>query len=398
MRQLATNAAGPLECGLPHESTTLPNGFGLALAFVASIVQIWLVRRAGFRARTGYWAAGSLFGVSLAIGNEAAASLAGTYGFNNLRSWLGAFLFLWSLMVIAGAALLAIISLMTQRRKTSALVNTEKRQFLIASTAAACAAPAAVLGFGVITRKDFRINEVEIKLPALRNELHGLKLLQLSDIHMGAFYSAKDLARVVDASNSLRPDVAFVTGDLITTKNDPLDRCLKELSRLRAGSGIWGCMGNHEHYAKLEDRAAARGRELDIHFLRNEAIELQFGDSLLNLVGVDYLSRQPYLATVADLVRLDCFNLLLAHTPEVFPEAAERGFDLTVSGHTHGGQLNLQLMGANLNIAELHTPYTKGLYTLSASTIYVNSGLGTIGPPLRLGAPAEITVLTLCKA
>ena len=76
-------------------------------------------------------------------------------------------------------------------------VNVEKRQFLLASTAAACSVPAAALAFGVITRKDFRINEVEIKFPELPNELHGLKLLQLSDIHMGTFYTASDLARVV---------------------------------------------------------------------------------------------------------------------------------------------------------------------------------------------------------
>lgn len=215
---------------------------------------------------------------------------------------------------------------------------------------------------------------------------------------MGTFYTASDLARVVDAGNSLRPDVAFVTGDLITTKYDPLDRCLIELARLRAASGIWGCMGNHEHYSKVEGYADARGRELNIHFLRNEATLLRFGNTRLNLVGVDYQPQQPYLESVSDLIDLHSFNLLLAHTPEVFPEAAARGFDLTLSGHTHGGQLNLQLMGTNLNIAELHTPYTKGLYTLPTSTLYVNSGLGTIGPPVRLGAPAEITLVRLCRA
>lgn len=310
----------------------------------------------------------------------------------HIQAWLSAGIFLWSL------ALASTWVVVLLRSRIAGKVDRGRRTFLQVSTAAACALPVAALGFGIITRKDFVINEVDLKFPELPNELNGLKLLQLSDIHMGVFYTARDLARVVDASNGLRPDLAFITGDLITKKSDPLDRCLLELRKLRTASGIWGCLGNHELYAKVEDYAQERGRELDIFFLRKQAAALKFGDSRLNLVGVDYEERAPYLRDdVESLMDLSAFNLLLAHTPAVFPTAAKQGFDLTLAGHTHGGQINIELLGTNLNVADLHTPYTKGLYTLPTSLIYVNSGLGTIGAPVRIGVPPEITLLRLCQ-
>jgi hypothetical protein len=95
---------------------------------------------------------------------------------------------------------------------------------------------------------------------------------------------------------------------------------------------------------------------------------------------------------------LSSFNLLLSHNPDVFPVAAAKGFDLTLSGHTHGGQINFEILGRNLNITDFFTPYTKGLYTQPTSSIYVTSGLGTIGMPVRLGAPPEITLIRLCNS
>jgi predicted MPP superfamily phosphohydrolase len=89
---------------------------------------------------------------------------------------------------------------------------------------------------------------------------------------------------------------------------------------------------------------------------------------------------------------------LLSHNPDVFPVAAQKGFDLTLAGHTHGGQINVEILGENLNVADFFTPYTKGLYTSGSSSVYVNSGLGTIGMPVRIGAPPEITLIRLCSS
>lgn len=307
------------------------------------------------------------------------------------RGWVGASIEIWWLWAMAAAALIVVFN----RRQRP---DSGRRQFLRSSTVAVCAGvPAVALGFGIIARKDFNINEVDISFPNLPKDLQGLRLLQISDVHMGTFFSANDLRRVVDASNDLRPDLAFVTGDLITTRQDPLDRCISELKRLRAASGVWGCMGNHEFYAGVEDYTKRKAAEYGIDFLREEARLLQFGESRLNLVGVDYRPWQK-LSEADGLLEPGQFNLLLAHTPEIFPQAARKGFDLTLSGHTHGGQINLNVLGTNVNIVDLHTPYTKGLYRMPTSVIYVNSGLGTIGLPVRLGAPPEITLVRLCKS
>jgi uncharacterized protein len=292
----------------------------------------------------------------------------------------------------------AVSVILLLRDRVPAKFRSERRAFLTASTAALCAAPAACLAGGVILRKDFQITEIDIAFPNLPKDLQGLRLLQLSDIHIGDFFSERDVARVVDASNHLRPDLAFITGDLITNKRDPLDRCLLQLSRLRSSSGTWGCMGNHELYAKVQNRTKTKAQALGMYFLRGEAAPLKFGNSRINLVGVDYQRQgEPYLEEVDDLVSRDSFNLLLCHNPDVFPVAARKGFDLTLAGHTHGGQINLEILGANLNMADFFTPYTKGLYTLPNSRIYVNSGLGTIGMPVRIGAPPEITLIRLCS-
>ena len=276
--------------------------------------------------------------------------------------------------------------------------RSDRRAFLRTSTAAICAAPALALTSGFITRKDFHIREVAIAIPNIPKDLAGLRIVQLSDLHTGVFFTPRDVARVVDAANGLRAHLTFVTGDLITTSKDPLDACLMELRRLKADSGVRGCMGNHEHFAECEDYVELQAARLGMPFLRLKSELLKFGDHSLNLVGVDYQRRNsPYLVDVEQLVSLDSLNVLLSHNPDVFPVAAQKGFDLTIAGHTHGGQINFEIFGRDLNVADFFTPYTKGLYTLPTSSLYVNSGLGTIGMPVRLGAPPEITLIRLCN-
>lgn len=274
----------------------------------------------------------------------------------------------------------------------------ERRTFLRESTAALCLTPAIAMGAAVITRKDFRVNEVDIAFPDLPPDLHGLRILQLSDIHLGPFFTAADLKRIVAASNQLRPDLIVITGDLITSPWDPLDRCLLELARLRAPAGIWGCMGNHEFYAEAEAYTQQQAKRLGMQFLRYQAMPLLFGHARLNLVGVDYQPfKQPYLERVEQLASLGSFNVLLSHNPDVFPTAEKKGFDLVLAGHTHGGQINVEILHHNLNLTRFFTPFTKGLYTGAVSSAYVNSGLGTIGMPVRLGARPEIALLRLVR-
>jgi hypothetical protein len=276
--------------------------------------------------------------------------------------------------------------------------NPDRRRLLLASRALLAGAPMAAAGFGVaIGRQQYQVKEIEIAFPNLPKDLHGLRLVQISDIHLSPFLSRADLARVVDMANETRAHLALVTGDLITYAKDPLDDCLAELARLRADAGVFGCLGNHERYAKAEqytvDHAARRG----LRFLRQQGATLPFGAARLRLAGVDYQSmRDPYLQGAEQLREPGAFHLLLSHNPDVFPVAARKGFDLTLAGHTHGGQVNFEILEQQLNVARFYTPYTYGLYREDARAVYVTSGIGTVGVPMRLGAPPEVALIKLC--
>jgi len=194
--------------------------------------------------------------------------------------------------------------------------------------------------------------------------------------------------------------------------------------------GVWGCNGNHEIYAGAEAEAAALFSRFGMKLLRHESAELNWRGSALNLIGVDYQrqrggdgSRAVMLAGLEPLIRRDVPNILLSHNPNSFPRAAELGIELSLAGHTHGGQVRVEILDHPWSPAEFLTPYVAGLYqrpllassnlsdagvaslgptsnlqSPASSTIYVNRGLGTIGAPVRLGVPPEITLLTLRRA
>ena len=281
-------------------------------------------------------------------------------------------------------------------------VDPERRAVLRTAGMLASAIPGALLGFGVLVeRTAFRVREMDISVPGLHPDLEGLRLVQLSDIHLSPYLSEQEFARVVDAANELRGQIVFVTGDLISVRGDPLDACLHQISRLRSDAGIFGCMGNHEVYAGTEEYTTVEGARLGIPFLRSQARQLRFGNGVMNIAGVDYqtMRAQPhYLRGAENLIAPNALNILLSHNPDVFPVAAQQGWDLTLAGHTHGGQVSVEILHHNINLARFYTPYVYGHYRSGKSSIYVTRGIGTIGMPARLGAPPEIAVLRLRKA
>ena len=266
----------------------------------------------------------------------------------------------------------------------------------------AMAAPFAAMAYGsLIERLDFRVREVDVPIPGLPADLDGLRLLHLSDIHLSAFLSEGELARVVDAANELHPHLAAVTGDLISAHGDPIDACIRQLARLKADAGVLACMGNHEVFARVEDYAAAAGARAGISFLRGQRRSLRFGNATLHVAGVDYqplFQRANYLRGAERLVAPGETNLLLSHNPDVFPVAARQGYNLMLSGHTHGGQVSVEILNQAINPARFITPYFYGLYRIGPAAAYVTRGIGTIGIPTRIGAPPEISLLRLRKA
>ena len=275
-----------------------------------------------------------------------------------------------------------------------------RRQLLETAAKAAVAAPFAVAGYGVfIGRKSFELREVDMPCPDLPADLEGLRLVQVTDIHAGPYLSAKDLSYVVDMANETKPHVALVTGDLITEEGDPLDSCLEVLGGLRADAGIFGCLGNHERFAEAEVYTCSYGRKKGLRFLRDEAEKLRFGDASLNLAGVDYQRKnEPYLVGAGQMLDSQSTNVLLSHNPDVFPKASELGYDLVVSGHTHGGQVTLEIVEQTLNPGHFFTPYVVGRYKIGQSHLYVSRGVGTVNLPMRIGALPEVALLRLRRA
>jgi hypothetical protein len=279
---------------------------------------------------------------------------------------------------------------------------------------------AATYGFAA-GRLHYTVERVDVPIANLPPELDGLRIAQLSDIHIGDYMPPHEIARAVDMANDLRPDISFVTGDFVSGEGDPLDVCINELSRLRAPLGVWGCNGNHEIYAGVEDDAERLFREKGMRLLRASAQVVEHNGGRFNLMGVDYQrdsmtrgeSPGPMLREVEHLIRRDMPNVLLSHNPNSFHRAAELGIELSLAGHTHGGQVKVEIVDHSVSPARLISPFVAGLYRLpmaangngssgsnglQKAALYVNRGLGTFGFPVRLGVPPEITLLTLRRA
>ncbi len=271
---------------------------------------------------------------------------------------------------------------------------------------------AAAYGF-TSTRWNFQVRREEIPISNLPPELDGLRIAQLSDIHMSSFMPAEEVRRAVDMANNLNADLTVVTGDLITGEGDSIDDCVAELARLRSTLGIWGCNGNHEIYAEAEDAAEEAYRRHGMTLLRQRNTQLDWHGQKLNLIGVDYQrdsmtpggAIHPMLWGIESLVRRDMPNILLSHNPNSFYRAAEMGIELSLAGHTHGGQVEVEIIDHRISPARFVTKFIAGHYQLPAGTdvakqarLYVNRGLGTIGIPARLGVNPEITEITLRRA
>jgi predicted MPP superfamily phosphohydrolase len=272
-------------------------------------------------------------------------------------------------------------------------------------------------------RLRYRVVPVEVPITDLPPQLDGLRIVHLSDIHIGAFLPRAALRRAIDLINAVQPDLAVLTGDLITTEHDPLEDAIAELSRLRVPLGVWACHGNHERWAGVEAQTVALFARDGMHVLRQQGVELSWFGGRFNLIGVDDQRERArpgepssLLRSIERLVRSDIPNILLSHNPDTFPRAAALGIELSLAGHTHGGQIRVKLGTRQWSAASFMTPFAVGLYRLPCGPttppaheetaaaprkwafLYVNPGLGTLGLPLRLGMPPEITVLTLRAA
>lgn len=377
----------------------------LLVLLVGAGVQLQLLRwlrQARFARYSTLWQlvliAAALFSIGfLALGVALAHERVSRYLPTEFSHSIQALSYVWALYT---SGVLALYALWRLRPKVSEN-NPERRWFLRTGAIAVAAVPAAVVGHAVlIQRTRMRPKEVMLRLPNLPRDLQGLRIAQLTDIHLSPYLTEQEFAPAIGIANEFRPHVTVITGDLITRPGDPLDACLRQLARLRAEAGVFGCMGNHEHYARTMEYTEQEGARLGMTFLRHRSVPLRFGAATLHVAGLDYQEmHRPYLVGFESFLQRgpETVNLLLQHNPDVFPVAAQQGWDITLAGHTHGGQVTVEYLEQYVNAARFFTPFVNGTYERGGRLLYVSEGIGTVGLPARLGTEAEVTLVTLAR-
>jgi predicted MPP superfamily phosphohydrolase len=262
--------------------------------------------------------------------------------------------------------------------------------------AIAFASGAATLGLGgaatVTAQLTPLVRRIRIALPGLKTER---TLVQLSDLHVSATIGRALVESLVATVNALDPDVIAITGDLVDGSVRELGPLVSSLAQLRSKQGVFFVTGNHEYLSGVEEWLAFLP-SLGVRILRNERVALED----LDLLGIDDSSGPSWLAghgpDLAAAVRgrdPARASVLLAHRPDDIHEAAREGIGLQISGHTHGGQLS----PIGWTLERMRTPYVYGLHEVEKTLLYVTSGAGYWGPPMRLGTRAEIVVFELVK-
>ncbi len=255
-----------------------------------------------------------------------------------------------------------------------------------------------LVGF-VNARRLARVKKVDVPIAGLPEELHGYSIAQISDIHVGPTIRRPYLNAIVNRVNALKADAIAVTGDLVDGSVQRLALHTEPLARLSAPDGTFFVTGNHEYYSGAEEWIAEL-RRLGLTVLLNQHVVRERGKAKLMIAGVpDFTAHHfvpshrsdPQLAA-AGAQEVDV-RILLAHQPRSAPAAAEAGFDLQLSGHTHGGQF----FPWNLFVP-LQQPFVAGLHRVRALWVYTSRGTGYWGPPKRFGAPSEITLVRLVPA
>jgi predicted MPP superfamily phosphohydrolase len=285
-----------------------------------------------------------------------------------------------------------------------------RRRLLEQTAVAVSAVPFVAAAYGLLYgRIDVEVTRPRIALARLPKGFQGFRIVQLSDFHISPFMTADEIRRCVTIANGLKADLVVLTGDYVADDAAAQEEVVQALANLRAPFGVFGCLGNHEIYTETEDSITRLFAAVGIRILRQERALIQSHGEVLNLIGVDYqqlrFSRDHdghlvdrYLEGSEKLVMPDMVNILLSHNPNSFNRAAELGIDLTLAGHSHGGQLALSFINRGIALVRPETAYVSGWYEKHGSQLYVNRGIGTTGPPIRLGARPEITVLELSHA
>lgn len=268
-----------------------------------------------------------------------------------------------------------------------------------------CAGAAAAVGVGVPTAYGglfeawaYEVTETVIRVKDLPERFEGFRIAQVSDVHHSRLVSLEEVRRVVSLANAARADMVALTGDYTTDHAEYVEPCAEALAELKAPEGVWAVLGNHDHKTGgTLTRAALRRRGIEV--LTNQNTFLRRGADVLQLAGVDDWGwGKADFARAMQGVDTSRPSVLLSHEPMALDVPETRGVSLILSGHTHGGQINLPVVGAPAAYLWKHLKYLKGTYESEGTQLYVSRGTGVIGVPVRLGSRPEVAVIRLQRA
>jgi hypothetical protein len=324
--------------------------------------------------------------------------------------------------IIAAARLILLGAVAISRRSTSVPrtatargagptaireVSLSRRDLLRTAVASVpMAALGGITAVSVVQQGRLRVHRHDLPAPWLPSRLRGMTITHISDLHVGRLYRPHMLRELVDQANALNGDVVLVTGDIVDSSNDMLPPALRALRQIESRYGMYACIGNHDEIDDRREFIEATRREMPL--LINQRRIIDIGGEKLTISGVDYArsdggsrQRPGHVENVRDTLAghdpaHDGPMIAMAHHPHTWDALRVRGVPLTLSGHTHGGQIMFTPPSErqDLGIGNLLFRYLRGFYGDEHSSLFVNSGVGNWFP-LRVHAPAEIVQIRL---
>jgi predicted MPP superfamily phosphohydrolase len=271
-----------------------------------------------------------------------------------------------------------------------------RRDFVRGLLAAPLVAVSATAAYArLIEPYNYWISETDIFIRDLPQSFEGFRITQLTDVHHSRILGINEIRRVVNLAQQTKPDMFVLTGDYSTTYRRYIEPCAEALSALSAPEGVWAVLGNHDHYTDPELTTRALQRH-HIAVLNNAHTTLERRSDSLQLSGIDdWTWNATDWARAFSGLKTNTPTILLSHQPAVLDFEQTKDVSLILSGHTHGGQLNFPLLGPPARLFTKDIRYARGLFRRGETQLYVSTGTGVIGLPLRLGVRPEIAVLRL---
>jgi predicted MPP superfamily phosphohydrolase len=270
-----------------------------------------------------------------------------------------------------------------------------RRKFLQSTTMAALGGALGV-AYSLMEAKWLGVNRVTLTIPNLPEPFKGKTVAFLADLHHGPYVPLSYVRHAVDMANALKPDLIALGGDYPHRGLRYVAPCVYELSRLRAPLGVYAILGNHDHYDGIQPHVSAALRAARIPELTNRGCWIESGGARLWLCGVgDYWRDIQDLPAALGSTTTNDAVILLSHNPDYVEEIEDARVGMVLAGHTHGGQVNLPIIGPPVVPSIYGQKYTHGLVQGPVAPVFVSRGIGTIVPPMRLFCRPEIVLATL---